>query len=322
MAPIKRPAAVAPPPAPSGVNFGDLSMYAGGFTLPEGNYAFVFNAVMHAGFKQTTLAPRLGIMVDAYPLDGGEPKPTFFSMGSGADKSFAPDPDTGKGLVPIPGAPASTFNNQTNWALFLKSLYDCGLPAGVFTNDLTVLDGIWVHTQNVPEPEERKGFGTRAATGEAATTEPEKRGNQLTTVITEILEGGKPWEGGGGIPAEGAAPVAAPAKAPAKPNLRPVSRPAAAPAPAPAAATAADSTDEEAVQEAAINGMSAVLEKAPNGVTKLLLRTGTFKAVSAAVSAEMASAVISNYVENEANLTAILGQLGYALVGGQIKPAA
>jgi hypothetical protein len=92
-------------------------------------------------------------------------------------------------------------------------MYDCGLPEGIFTNDLSVLDGIHVHTQNILEPEDRKGFGSQ--TGEVA----EERRSGLVPVVTEIKEDGKPWEGTGGIPEAAATP--APVKAGPKAVVKP-----------------------------------------------------------------------------------------------------
>jgi hypothetical protein len=323
----------APAPAPvavaSGVNFGDLDFYAGGFTLPKGLYAMEHDVCMHAATKQdgTPLGKaRLGVMLTAHPIqeDGSpvlaaEPLQQFLSMGSKADQSFAPDPATGKSLVPIPGAPSTSAPKSTNWALYLKSLYDTGLPKGIFTNDITVLDGVWVRTDLVPEPEDRKNFA-KSQTGENADQPEERRGSGQVPVVTEILEGGKPWEGGGGFLAE-----TAPAAAPKAPLARPaavapkpaVARPAAAPVAAPAAAA-----DDEAVQIAASNGITEVLTVPANanGVSKLILRTSTFKAVTAAAGAEMAQAVLETYFASDDALNSVLGPLGYSVQGIAVKP--
>lgn len=308
MPPVRR--TTAPPPAVAGVNFGSLDMYAGGAAVPEGDYALEFGIQMFAGFKQTNAPMRLGVMITCHPLDGGEAKQTFLSMGTGMDKSFAPDADTGKSLVAVPGGPATTFNNSTNWALFLKSLYDCGLPQGIFSNDISVLDGIHVHTQNIPEPESRKSFGTKAATGEAALDKTEERRSGLTLVVSEIKEDGKPWEGSGGIP--GSVPAAVAPKAAVKPAL---AKPRAVVAPVVA------EVNEDDVRTAALNGISAVLEKNPNGCVKLQLRTGSFKAISETAGAEMASAVIDTFFSSDDALNGVLGDIGYVVKGQQIVVA-
>lgn len=310
-----------PPPAASGLMFGDLDFYVGGFTLPEGRYALEFDVRMHAGTKAdgTPAGPaRLGIMIGAYPLTGGPASNQFLSLGSKAHLSFAPDPNTGKGLVSVPGGPGANANNKTNWFLFLKSLYDCGLPAGIFQNDLTTIDGIWVQTQNIPEPEERKGFGA-AKTGEAV---EEKRGPSLIPIVTEILDGGKPWEGSGGF--EGLGEEAAPAT-PATPAARVAPKAPGAPirpaAVAPAAPAAEAPADEDTLTSA-INGISAVLEANPKGCTKLLLRTGTFKAVSGSAGAEVANAVLNQFFGTDAALNSVLGSVGYVVQGGNVVPQA
>lgn len=335
MAPVRRPAPTAPPV--EGVSFGDLGMYAAGGGLPEGDYALEFTVQMYQAQDKTGASrgpARLGVMITASSLTdpAAEPRMQFYSMGSQADKSFAPNPETGKGVVLVPGGPASTFNNSTNWAIFLKSLYDCGLPVGIFTNDLTALDGIWAHLTNIPEPEERKGFQSK--TGEAA----EERRPGTIAVVSEIKEDGKPWEGTGGVPqaeaptpapaarvlprkalAPKAAPVAAKTAAPAAP-ARPAPRAGA----RPAAPTAPTEMSEEDVATAAANGIAAVLEKAENanGCTKLLLRTGTFKAVSAADGEDMANVVLETFFGSDANLNLVLEPMGYISAAGQIKVVA
>lgn len=309
--PIQRRAAT-PPPAPVGVNFGALNAYSGGFTLPEGDYALDFNVIMHQatdkGGNAKGLA-RLGVMLTAYPLRGGEPMEQFLSMGSKAAESFAPDPETGKGLVAVAGGAGGNLNNKTNWFLFLKSLYDCGLPEGIFTNDFSVLDGIHVHTQNIPEPEDRKGF--QSQTGEAA---GEERRSGLVPVVSEIKDDGKPWEGGGGIPEAGApAVVAKPAvKQGVKPGL--VARK---PVPVPVAVEEEAGEDTDDVATAAVNAVSAVLEKAPNGLTKVKLRVDVFKAIT---DADMKQAVTDAYFSSDDALNGLLGQVGYVIKGVQVVP--
>lgn len=310
--PVRRPATPTPTKAP-GINFGDLDAYAGGFTLPEGDYAMEHNVMMFTGTKAdgTPVGPeRLGVMVTAHPLGGGEAQQQFFSMGSNAHKSFQPDAETGKRVISVPGGAGASPNNKTNWFLYLKSLYDCGLPKGIFTDDVSVIDGVWVHTSNIPEPEERKGFG-QAKTGEA---EQPERLNKLIPVVSEIKDDGKPWEGTGGFdfaPTPAAAPVV-------KPGPKGVVAGKKA-APAPVVQEAA--TDTEDVEAAAQNGISSVLEKNPNGLLKLPLRTSTFKAVSASSGEEMANAVLEAYFSSDEALNGILGQLGYKVVGTSVKPA-
>ena len=51
-----------------------------------------------------------------------------------------------------------------------------------------------------------------------------------------------------------------------------------------------------AILAAAVNGASAVIEKSPNGVSKLLLRTGTFKSVSEAAGGCRESYVIGGFL--------------------------
>lgn len=302
------------------VNFGDLGFYVHGGGLPEGNYALEFQVQMYQAKKQSgeTAGPsRLGVMMTAYSLTNpaAEPRTQFYSMGSKAHESFAPNPDTGKGLVPVAGGSgASTLNMSTNWAFFLKSMYDCGLPQGVFTNDLTVLDGVHAHVHNVPEPEERKGF-VQSKTSEV---ESEPRKNQTIAIVSEILENGSPWEGGGGIPEKevtAAAPKpAANMKAPAKtaPKIAPKVAPKAPPAPP------SGEMSEEELMDAAVQGVTSVLEKNPDGCGKLVLRTGTFKAIQASAGDDAAQAVLDTFFGSDEALNSVLSQLGYTVSGAKI----
>lgn len=305
------PTAIARPKS-NNVNFGDLTQYSGGFSLPEGDYALEFNIQMFAGDKKdgSSSGPaRLGVMLTAHPLDGGEAKNQFYSMGTNADKSYAPDPETGKGIIAIPGGQGSGLNNQTNWFILLKSLHDSGMPPGTLTDDFSVLDGVHVHMQLIPEPEERKGF--QAKTGEATA---EVRTPRKIAVVSEIKEGGAPWEGGGGIPQADTPVPAAPAKKAVA--SKPATKMAAKPAPAAAAPAGADESDLETVT---INAVASVLEKNPNGVGKLMLRTGTFKAIADAGVAQQA---LDTYFSSDDNLNSILGLLAYVVKGQQIVPVA
>lgn len=308
---IARKAAQAAPVS-SGPSFGDLGFYSGGFTLPKGKYALEFNVLMYTPTKQDGTPagnPRLGVMLRAHPLAGGEPQEQFVSMGTKAHLSFMPD-TAGKGLVPVPGGPASTLPKGTNWMLILSSLYDCGLPQGVFTNDITVLDGVHVQTDLVPEPEERKGYGSTAATGEAAGQKEERKGSGLIPVVVEILDDGKPWEGTGGIPdaSQAPTPTAAAKKTVTAAKTKPAPAPVAAPEP----------EGDEDLMAAAVSGITSVLEKEPNGTTKLKLRMGAFKSITASHGAEVTQAVMDAYFTSDDALNSVLGQLGYAVKGTNI----
>ncbi len=298
----------------AGVNFGDSDMYVAGGGLPEDDYLMrELNIEMYQAQTQAgvTKGPaRLGVMITFQSLTDGaaDERKQFYSMGSNAHKSFAPNPDTGKGIVPIPGGPGQTLNNQTNWAYFLDSLKDSGLPKGIFTDDISVLEGTWVHIQNVPEPEERKAFVRGAATGEAGADAARSPGT--IAVVSEIKEDGKPWENTGGEPEAGATVPKGTAKA-AKGKA----------APKKAADKPADQSDEDAIQTAAINGISSILEKKPDGCPKMLLRTGTFKSVGESEGADMAQAVIENYfAAGDDALNEILSQISYTLDGGKVVP--
>lgn len=308
--------ATAPAPEVEGVNFGDDSFYSGGSIIPEGDYILFFNVQMYQPQRKdgSNAGPsRLGCMVDFYPMDTPieEKKLTkFYSMGSNADKSFAPNA-AGKGLALIPGTSGAGLNDQTNWNLFRKSLMDSGLPQGIFTNDLSVLDGIHVHVANVPEPEERKAIRSQAATGEASGDQQQFR-SSVIPIVTEIKDDGKPWEGTGGLPE--AAPAKATAKAPVK---TPVKAPAKTPAPAPVEEVSDD------LSEIANTHITTVLTNNPNGLPKLKLRTETFAAAKKANQEAQGGQILDAYFGpgQEDALNAILGTLGYVLKGAMVTPA-
>jgi hypothetical protein len=293
-----------------GPNFGDLSFYSGGLGVPEGDYAIEFGTQLFQPTKRdgTNAGDSfLAVMLTLYPLAGGDLIGHAISMGQKAKNAFMPSAD-GKGLAPIPGGTGS-LSDMANWSIFLKSLYDCGLPQGVFTNSLAPLDGIHAHIQNIPEPEGRREMRARNRTGEAATEVTQDRARTIL-VVTEIKEDGKPWEGTGGIPT-GDAPTKAAPKAAAKAAPKAVAK----------EAPASESTGDEDVEAVALQGISTVLESNPNGLPKLKLRTGTFAAVKAATNDDMAQAVTETYFSDDASLNAVLGQLGYAVKAGQIVVA-
>ena len=319
MPPIKK----VTPATDAGPNFGALDFYSGGFLLAPGLYAMMHDIVMHQPTDAKTNVPkgpaRLGVMLSATPITetgekAGEPQQQFLSMGTKAHESYLPN-ESGKGLQAVIGGPGNV-TNKANWWYYLESLYNSGLPQGIFTNDVSVLDGVWVRTDNIPEPEERKGYAKAPATGEVQ--QDEVRGNNKMPVVTEILDGGKPWEGSGGVPeGEVAAAKPGPKAVAPKTGPKPVAK-VTAKAPAPVEA------DDEAVKVAAINGITSVLEKAQyqNGCPKIILKTGTFKAVTEGEGGDMAQSVQNTFFASDEALNALLNEMGYALAGNQVKPQA
>lgn len=318
----------ATPPAVAPVNFGDLEAdYSSGGGLPEGDYILEFIVQMYQAQNaagQTFGKPRLGVMVHATPTDAegtviDEAKTKFYAMGGKAHLSFAPNPVTGKGLVAVPGGAGVSPTNKSNWALLLKSLYDSGMPKGVFTNDVTVLDGLWAHMHEVPEPEERKSYGKKGAkTGEAALEEEDEEfrgGNGKVTIVSEI-KGGVAWWTEGSAPAP-AAPAVAPR--PAVKSTAIVAPPKAGPKGVVKPQAAAPDVD---LAEVATNAIAAVLETKAAGLPKLQLKTSTFGTVKAEHGDEMAQAVIDTYFGSDADLNSILNTLDYGVTGVQVKPIA
>lgn len=327
-----------PPPVQAGgsVNFGEDTFYSGGLGLPEGDYALGFHTQMFQPTKQNGQPvgqPFLCVMLTAYPIDSngaliGEISEHPLGVGRKAHMSFVPSTD-GKGFDAVPGGPATGMNDMTNWSIFRKSMRDCGLPDGILANDLTVLDGIWVHTRNVPEPEERTAL--RSSTGEAAlraaSGQAEDNRVKLIPTVVEIKANGKPWEGTGGIPGE-TAPAATPAgrrvaprtaaPAAAAPGSRRIAPGAQAQAPA-GNGHATDVSDED-MMNAALEGLTDFLVKPANanGVTKVALRAGAFTELSKKQGDEMAQAVVETFFSDDAMLNSVLNQLGYKVFGPRV----
>jgi hypothetical protein len=268
--------------------------------------------------------PRVGTMLVCYPLQGGDPLEQFVSLGTKAILSWVPN-STGKGFAKRAGGPGLPPTNKSNWVLLLDSMIQCGLPADTLKgNDFTAIDGIWMHIKPMPEPEERKSFRKQAATGEAQ-EDDEPRGNGLVPICTEILEGGKPWEGGGGFTAMAAPPAAQPARPAAAPNRRTAAAPATAPAPvaaprrpaAPAPPPVEDSGDEETLEQAAMLCVADVLQMPQyhQSIKRMELRMKTHGVATQKYDEATASAIITDYFSNETALGNLLGGLGYKLSG-------
>lgn len=318
-----RRAAAPPPQAGGSVNFGDDNFYSGGLGLAEGDYALGFHTQMFQPTKQNGTpvgTPFLCVMMTAYPIDAngaliGEPAEHPLGVGRKAHESFVPSAD-GKGFDAVPGGPATGMNDMTNWSIFRKSMRDCGLPDGVLANDLSVIDGIWVHTRNVPEPEGRKDL--RSQTGEAALGGAGQDNNRSRTVpvVTEIKANGKPWEGTGGIPGETKA--ATPARKAAQPAAVVGRR--IAPAAQPAPGNGQDEVSQEELMNAALEGLTDFLVKPANanGVTKIALRAGGFTELAKKHGEDMASAVIDTFFGDDAALNSVINQLGYKTFGPRV----
>lgn len=331
---VRRAAAPPPPVAAGGsVNFGDDNFYSGGLGLPEGDYALGFHTQMFQPTKQTGQPvgqPFLCVMLTAYPIDAngaliGEPSEHPLGVGRKAHMSFVPSAD-GKGFDAVPGGPSAGMNDMTNWSIFRKSMRDCGLPDGILANDLSVLDGIWVHTRNVPEPEGRREL--RSQTGEAALNAAGQEDNRTRMVptVVEIKANGKPWEGTGGIPGEQAAPAAAAAPGrrvapkPAAPAVAAGRRIAPAAPVAPAANGHADEISHEELMAAALDGMTDFLVKPANanGATKIALRAGSFTELTKKYGDDMATAVVETFFVDDATLDTVINQLGYRVFGPKV----
>jgi hypothetical protein len=239
--------------------------------------------------------------------NGGEEHTQFYSLGSKAHESWAANAETGKGIVAVPGGPGTSPNASTNWVVLVKSLYDSGLPQGILNDDLSVLDGLWCHMANVPEPTERAGF--KSKTGEAAVEDRPR----TISVVTALLDGGLPWEGGGGVPTPAASKTSSKATT-AKPS---VATRTATPAPS------QPSTSGGGVEEAAQSAAAEVLGKIPDGGTipKLMLRTSMFKVLNTGHGADTAKKVLDTYFGSDAAINSLINPQGFKLSGSNVVAA-
>lgn len=318
------------------VNFGEDSFYFGGLGLPEGLYAFEFYTQIFQPTKQNgqpSGASFLAVMGVPYPInEDGTPaaeahEPVPFGLGQKTHLSFTPSED-GKGLESVPGGTGVGVNDMCNWAIFRESLKAVGMPPGFLTNDFGVLDGIWIRTRNIPEPEDRKNLrnSSKGKTGEAALNasaqpdQPER--NRTVVTAMEVLAGG--WLDGGGIPDATAAP-AAPARVPAKPVGRVAAAPPARPAPgrrpaAPAAPAppAADFTEED-VKNAAAEGLGAWIAKNATGGMVVGLKTNAFTFISTTYGEDLAQAASEMFLQDAPSLDGLLGEIGYRLNGAKFE---
>lgn len=342
MSPVRRaPTVAAPAPVPvptvSGEVFDifDVTQYAAGKTIPEGDYAVEFLVQEHQSIRaETGLAvgkPRLIVMLVAYPLKGGDPYEQPVSFGTKAILSWVPTPN-GKGIMKRAGGPGLPPTNKSNWMYFLDSMVQSGMPADALRgNDLSAIDGTWMHIQPVPEPEERKSFRKTAATGEAA-EEDEPRGSGLMPACTGFIDGGKPWEGGGGFqfvqqpapaapptaPARRVAPAAPTAAAPTRPAPVAARRPpvAAAPPPPPAA----EETDEGgmSLEDAALECIGDVLTVPAHakGIKIMAARMAVHQAATKKFGDQTATDIVNGFFSgSDANLLNLLGTIDYTISG-------
>lgn len=319
------------------VNFGDLEFYVsggGGLNLPPGLYAMEHEVLMFLPRKKDNtpsgtpafLAAKLiahPINEDGTPVEEGEVHETILSMGSKAHESFQPGAD-GKSLRRVPNPKFPNALADTNWQLYLKSLYDCGLPRGIFSNDFTVLDGIWVRTDLQAAPAKRKeyqGRGTGAAAAQNQQGQEKKQYDDKVVVVVDILDGGKPWEGGGGIPEADAKPTAKKSAGPAGKSKATAAAPAGKKTGKPAVA-AEEEGDDEAVKTAAMDAIGTVLSKKANkgGMKKAKLRMEVFGAIGEE-DEDMAQAVADTIFADEDQLSGVLEELGFELRGPEVVPA-
>lgn len=297
-------------PASPAVNFWADEFYTSGYTLTEGDYVWKdVSIVMHEGFSEKKGAARLGVKITMALLSDPEKDvQQFWSFGSKAHLSFMPT-DDGKGVQLVPEPVARTLSGATNWNMLRESLKNAGVPEEVFASpSVEGLEGLWVHMMTVPEPAERANMQNDISeVGQA----PRKPG--VVAVVSGIVEGGAPWEGGGGMPDAKTAKkkTATPAALATKKKAAPVveEEPEA----------EAGTEDEDEVESAALSGITKALTKSPGGTNIVNLKRETFRAVKASHGDEMAQQVMSQIMSDEDRLSSVLSFSGWKLSGADIK---
>jgi hypothetical protein len=336
-------------PAAAGPNFLDNDWFStgGGFDLPPGVWT-LFHTLTYGGLikKDGTEAPNskaLRCEITAYmchedgtlvqDAEGGlTVHEVKIGLGRKAHESWMPNPETGKSLVPVPGGKAQPSSVLSNFGLYIKSLYDSGLPKGTATNDISAIDGIIVRTENQDAPEERKSISTRrASTGEIGEEEQKRADSKVLTVV-ELLENGKPWEGTGyALDADGALVFQGEAAAPAPksaavaakaPAARAASgaakstaaapRIAAKAAPAPVEEAAEEAVDDESYAEIAEAALAKAIADTKAPVTKGKVKMAAYAAVG---DETLASAITDLFWATDDKLNLALGKLGMKLGG-------
>lgn len=299
-----------------GIPFLDMSTYAEGgqsFDFPEGDYAFQLR-VDNEKFADGTVP--IGCRLTGLPLRGGEAVEKFISFGKDMERSWIPTPD-GMSIAENPEFPEDEtrkpFSKKGNWAIFLKSIRDCD-PAVPLNDSFEPIDGFWGHLQNIPEPTERAAYGQGTAEQSEKPKYPRK-----VPVITAILEGGKPWEGGGGFDLEAAPAKKVTPPVAKKPGIG--TKKAVAPV-EPEEEAEEETTDENEELDAATvadSAIAVILAKNKAGMSSAMLQTNVFSAVKKEHGDAMAQGVMK--VMKGDGYEALLGMHQFALVGNMIKSA-
>lgn len=287
-------------------NFGDDAGYQSGYTLSKGAYLWrTVRCIEHSGYGDKKGKPRLGAEITLVNLaDGSELQPIFVSFGTKAILSFVPSED-GKGIEPRVGGPSLQISGKTNWDYLRKSLFDVAPEAKtLLQSDLTVLEGLWAEMTSVLVPEERKSYA-KSKTGDDEDDEFTKNeGPQMMPVITGIVKGGKPWEGGGGELED----APAPRKAAARPGQK-----------ASAPVVEAGGDDEELDLTIAAGMQEGIGDKKALPLSHL--RLATFKAVKASQGDAVAQQVQKAF-DDKPRIERCLSDLGWVIEGTMAKASA
>ena len=183
--------------------------------------------------------------------DEGDEHEDFLSAGDA--KHFVPSED-GQELVAV--GSKQSLNDNSNFAIFLRSMIEIGFDESKLADKISILDGMKAHIRRIPQPK-RAGLLTRP--GQQG-DQPARERTVLT--VTEI----KHFPYDGAAPAAAAPAAAAPAQAAAPAAAAPA---AAAPAAAPAAAGDVDEKLSAMVVE--------IAKESGGSVTKAALVQAVFK---------------------------------------------
>ena len=270
--------------APDHVSLALSDFSEGGGIFPEGRYRM--DEVRFVYFDYDRKGPNtLSMRLKATPLgvEGAQQATQQYSLGKQAAIAYAPSADGCRlTLVPDSGVNGG-LKKGSNFHEFLTAIINAGFPETKWEGDVSVFDGVEAFfTHKAMKEYDDSGRG--GLTGEAKPKEERKFPKTLPVPSRDVV-----------MPGEKSAA-------------------------APAAAKAKSAASEEVLSQLAAD-LTDVLAANPEGIGKGKARLNIFQAHKAAkLNKELSDAVINAYLD-DATLTGVLTQIGYALNGSNIQPA-
>ncbi len=102
-----------------------------------------------------TQRDRIFVELDLKVLDDDSEVTQYWSAGKNTD--FTPSSD---GLEAVPSGSRASFNDNSNFSIFMENLVNCQFPESALTDKLSCLFGTQIHVVRIPAPE-REGIGAK-----------------------------------------------------------------------------------------------------------------------------------------------------------------